>query len=397
MPQDYTLLWQKYSTMPWAAIVTTGRAGTDFFQSLLDSHPEVFGFSGQFYFYEFWASSIAANRSGPIILEDIIDEFIGTHIRQLHSYYDTVERKDQLGEQQNQTVSIDTREFRQHLLGLLASQPIVEKKFLIAVYISYALCLGQDLTHKKLFLHHPHRIGRISLFMKDFPESKIICMIRDPRALYVSGVENWRHHDALADNPSYPLYIFQRAVDECLPLEEYNDGRLGILRLEDLAEKSTLQAVCDWLGITFDIAMTRSTWGGLRWWGDKISQNQISESERGFSKSMTDNKWPQKLSALDKSLINYLLVDILAWYGYPFRKRNGIAMAVLMAFGILLPTIFERRYLSPHYLLNALKKRNIHKFLAAFYHPARRIVWFYKLFYRRNFGTFVTFPIISAK
>ena len=54
---DYAQLWQQVEGLPWCALVTTGRTGTDFFQSLLDSHPEIFVFNGQLYFHNFWQSS----------------------------------------------------------------------------------------------------------------------------------------------------------------------------------------------------------------------------------------------------------------------------------------------------------------------------------------------------
>ena len=44
---DYAQLWRQVEGLPWCALVTTGRTGTDFFQSLLDSHPEIFVFNGR--------------------------------------------------------------------------------------------------------------------------------------------------------------------------------------------------------------------------------------------------------------------------------------------------------------------------------------------------------------
>ena len=38
---NYDQIWQKMEDLPWCALVTSGRNGSDYFQSLLDSHPEV--------------------------------------------------------------------------------------------------------------------------------------------------------------------------------------------------------------------------------------------------------------------------------------------------------------------------------------------------------------------
>jgi hypothetical protein len=274
----------------------------------------------------------------------------------------------------------------------LKGRPVTARNFLTAVYVAYELCLGRDLSKKKLFLHHLHHVRKVGDFTADFPEARIICMTRDPRALYVSGVENWRRYNPATDVPSYPLYILWRAVDEILPLRAFNDGRLKVFKLEDLASEKTLAEVCGWLGVSVDPCMKESTWAGMRWWGDEVSQNRVPKNERGFSATMVINKWEQRLGAVEKALLNYLLVDILAWYGYPHRRQDGILTALLMVLAIPLPTRYERRYLSPGYLGKALVERNLHKILAAFYHPLRRIVYFFGLFYRRNFGSFFLAP-----
>ena len=62
--------------------------------------------------------------------------------------------------------------------------------------------------------------------------------------------------------------------------------------------------------------MTSSTWNGLRWWGDKLSQQKIKKNETGFSKSITKNKWFEKLGLLEKLILKYLLYDRLIWYRY---------------------------------------------------------------------------------
>lgn len=399
MPQklDYDKIWRQVKDLPWCVLVTTGRTGTDFFQSLLDGHPEIFICNGRIYFHDFWQSAWSTQSAGEPNLDDVLEEFVGAHIQILKSRYEPSERKDQLGEQRNQSIDIDTAEFKAHVTSLLDGHSITSRNVMIAVYVAYDLCLKRDTDAKKLFFHHVHHVRKVDGFMQDFPDSKIICMTRDPRALYVSGVENWRRYQAATDNPSYPRYILWRAVDESLPLDTYNDGRLGLLKLEDLAEEKALHAVCDWLGVSFDQCMKESTWAGLRWWGDKVSQNQIPGDERGFSKTMSDNKWQHKLGRLDQAVLNYLLVDILEAYGYPCQRRDGILMAALMAIAIVLPTGYERRYLSPSYLLRTLAEKNPRKFIVAFYHPLRRAIWFYKLFHRRNFGKFKTFPEITAR
>ena len=55
---NYEEIWEHTENLPWCALVTTGRVGTDFFQSLLDSHPEIFVYNGILFFYEFWNKTV---------------------------------------------------------------------------------------------------------------------------------------------------------------------------------------------------------------------------------------------------------------------------------------------------------------------------------------------------
>jgi hypothetical protein len=393
---DYQKIWRDVCDIPCCALVTTGRTGSDFFQSTMDGHPEVFVFNGALFFHTFWQAAISVNHAENPDLSDILDEFIGNHIKAFRSRYEPLERKDKLGDGRNKSIDINTADFKAHVEGLLQGQPVTSKNVMIAIYVAYDLCLGKDISNKKLLFHHVHHVRKIGPYMADFPENKIICMTRDPRALYVSGVENWRRISALADTPSYPQYILWRAVDEALPLQEFNDGRLRILKLEDLEGGEILETICQWLGINYDPCLRDSTWAGLRWWGDELSQNQIPENERGFSKTMATNNWSRRMSYLDNYILNYLLIDILDWYGYPGKRQTGLVHALVAALVILLPMKYERRYLSPGYQIGNLVDGNIRKFLAAFYHPLRRMRWFYQLYYRKNYGKFTTFPYFSV-
>lgn len=393
---NYEKIWKHAEILPWCVLVTTGRTGTDFFQSLMDSHPEVFVFNGAFYFHTFWQGSPCVVPGKEPDLNNLLDYFTGTHIEVFKSRYDPSERKDQLGESRDQSIDINLAEFKRHVKGLLDGKSITPKNVIIAIYVAYELCLKRDVSRKKLFLHHVHHVRKVDDFMVDFPGSKIICMTRDPRALYVSGVENWRRYNPQTDNPAYPLHILWRAVDEIRTLHIYNNGLLRTLKLEDLAEGKTLHSVCHWLGVSFDPCLKESTWGGMRWWGDKLSKNEIPEDEHGFSKTISTNNWEERIDALDKARLNYLLTDILDWYGYPHQRQDGFFMAALMFFSVLLPTGYERRYLSPGYLFKALFAGNLRKLIAAFYHPLRRMIWFYKLLYRRWFGNFFTVPYLGG-
>ncbi len=86
------------------AIITTGRTGSDFLQSLMDSHTEILTFNGPLYFHDFWHDS-KCNKQKSIDIFDLLDEFIGIYIHKFKSKYDYQEQKDQLGEDGKQSIN----------------------------------------------------------------------------------------------------------------------------------------------------------------------------------------------------------------------------------------------------------------------------------------------------
>ena len=392
---DYDLIREHIDQLPWCALATTGRSGTDFFQSLLDSHPEIAVYNGTNFFYIFWDNAQTVQHDGPLVAEHIVDEYIGANIQKLVSRYDTFERKNELGENGEQDVDVDVTLFRRHVLGLLGEKPVSSRNFLTAVVAAYDMCLGRDMMLKKAFLYHAHRIGRTLRFIEEFPGSKVICMIRDPRANFVSGVEHWRRFEPKTDNPAYPIYIIWRALDEMAELRALSAGSLAVLRLEDLGDRATLEAFCRWVGISYDDCMSRSTWGGLRWWGDRLSTKKVPKDEPGYSPSMTRNSWESRLYGYDKFVLNHILAPMLSRYDYPLGFGSHRAWAPVVALVILFPSTYEWRFLKPGYLLRTFARCEFRKLLRSGWHPLRRMSLYYRWLFRRHGGEYFALPMIG--
>jgi len=197
---EYKAVIERVDLLPWCALVATaGRTGVDFLQSLFDSHPEVLGFNGFLLFDRFWKNSYCANYPGKVNPSDLVDEFVGHFLHKLKSRYDFVERKDKLGDQQNESIETNLDQFREDLTQLISTRSISARNVLQSVYVAYALSLGEDLGRKKLFLHNLHHIWKLDSFLKDFPDSQILAITRDPRASYVSGYEHHARFDPTKD------------------------------------------------------------------------------------------------------------------------------------------------------------------------------------------------------
>ena len=365
--------------LPSCTLITTGRTGTDFLQSLLDSHTEVLTFNGILWFHEFWETSKCV-ESNRLIVDDILVEFIGKNIHTIKSFYDFQERKDCLGINGNQSINIDADNFKNQASLLLSNVDINSKNVLIAIYGAYAICMGQRLDKKRIIFHHIHHAEKLNKYLADFPDSKIICMTRDPRANFLSGIKHWQNFDITTDHGNHLYYYINRIFLDAYVLSKYANEYL-VIRIEDLGDKKNIKELCKWLGILYEETLMHSTWGGMKWHGDRISGKE--NKEVGWSKEMLNNNWKNKLSTKDKYLFNFLLNLRLRFYNYEYEKIKFIDYFIVPII-ILFPLSFERRFFSLNYIRDILNSgRKIH-LIINIYSYFKRVSLFYR-YYQKTF------------
>ena len=341
-------------SLPMVALVTTGRTGSDFLQSLLDSHPQIATFNGHFAVYsEFFKSALTFRGAGGKAA-DAADEFIGQYLYKLVSRYDIQEAKDKLGERSDESFTIDTTEFKAHLVGLMGERPLTSRDFLLAIYGAYNLCLGQKIGNAKIIFHHPHMDYEFRLFVKDFPTTRVVFSSRDPRANFCSHVEHFRRYYPTHDNQSHLYTCLKMLLEDSAIAEELGLSYISI-RLEDMPREDILREFARWLGVDFSDSMLRSTWAGLDWHGDRLSKNSFAAT--GWSENRTENGWRHRLGRMEQYVLNYIMNARLIHYCYP-AKPVGLLDSFFVAFLILLPFKYERRFISAGYIWCILRDGN---------------------------------------
>jgi hypothetical protein len=379
---DYKKIMDHIVGLPSCTLITTGRTGTDFLQSLLDSHTEVLTFNGSLFFSWFWRDSYCV-KVPDINLDDLLDEFIGKQIQKLKSRYDWIERKDRLGENADEVLDIDLAHFKKTAIALMHGRTVNSTNVLLAIYGAYSICLGQEVEKKTIFFHHVHHAEELGFYLDDFPDSKIICMTRDPRANFVSGIQNWRKHDQLKDSEDHLLYYIERILLDAYVLEKYDNDYI-VMRIEDLGKRRVLDEMCDWLGISYENQLAKSTWGGMMWRGDRVSS--IENEGGGWSAKMLNNSWEQKLSLTDKYLFNFLMNSRLKFYGYPYRKNNVFGYLIVPIL-ILFPLSFEFRFFSLTYIRAAVQNGGLRVIVKNSNSYFKRVLLFYR-YYVKTVGRF---------
>ena len=340
-------------------LITMPRAGSEYFQSLLDGHPEICLFNLNFRFFnEYLPNSKVYNSKNGFEFSDFIDEFIGVELDRLITRYELNERQDQLGPNQNEFIKIDTQKFRNIFLKIINKHSKNKKNLFLSIYGAYHICLGRDIKKTKILFHHAHYFEEANLFKESFKDSILIFSIRDLRASFTSGIENVRKNSFRLFNYRYfnDMVIQMEPLNKSQLAKLYNDQksflRIYGLRLEGLPEKSCLLSLSKVLNITFNDSMKVSTWGDLEWWGDKQSIKKIKP--RGVVKSRKYNGWKLVLGKIDVYIFETIYNDLLKKYGYDCKK-SYLLDYIICFFLIFFPLRLELKLISPNFFFKKLK------------------------------------------
>ena len=348
---------------PFVLVTSGGRSGSDFLQSLLDSHKEILSFNGHLKLYtDFFLESKCLNCKS-LDLQDLAHEFVGLYIERFKSKYDFIERKDQLGKNGNDSLSIDPNIFIKNFLLILNHQQLTKKNILLGIHAAYHESLGYNFNNLKILFYHAHHFDEVYKFIEDFPTATIICTTRDPRAGFVSTIENWKKYDEFDqsintfDHDSYLFYFFHlKRITEDEGRLVYSGKNHIIVKLESLLNRQYMNDLSKLLKINFDESMMVPTFGGKIWYGDRISGAKNRKFE--WSENRTYNGWREKLSWREKFIISFIIHSKL--------KRNKYENIPITLYGFFLvlllsiiPFKYELRYITASYIRAVFRKNRL--------------------------------------
>lgn len=365
----YNDIIHKLEILPTIALVTTGRCGSDYFQSLLDGHSQVMTFNGHFACYSEFFTTSKTFSLGDV--NDIVDEFIGTYIYKLNSRYDIQEQKDRLGTAGNEFININRETFKTHLVNLISTRPVTTKAFLLAVYGAYHLSLNRNPLNARVLVHHAHVDYEFQEFIKDFPDCRVLVTTRDPRANLVSLIENFRrYYPNTHDNMGHVFASFRMVCGDTDYIED-SKRPFYVIKLENLPKQEALKEIASWMKIDFELTMLTPTWGGLLWISDRLSPNPPSLE---WSPNRSYNNWHKRLGWLDKLVLNAILNPMLKSFHYEHINVNPL-IRICLPLLIIFPLKYERRFLSPVNLFRSFKsgdvKQKLNGLLFAYFYIKR--------------------------
>ena len=215
-------------------LVAGGRAGSDFFHSLIDDHQEILQLPGYL--------KIDDNLSNILSKKfpnDISKEFIKSYPVFFDSRINKEERWDKLGIKKNKFFKVDKKKFCE--------------KFKI---------LSKNKTINKF------------TNLKNF---EIIYTTRHPLASLSSAFKAWINYDK--GSSFFPKDLHNeigRIINDSFELNKI--GKVSIIKLEKvhLENKKTMKNFCKKFKIKYEKSLTQSTKNGLIWWGDIFSRRYLS-------------------------------------------------------------------------------------------------------------------------
>ena len=131
-----------FNEMKIVVLIAGGRTGSDFFQSLLDGHPEISQLPGIFDFDSFWSKLKSKKENN---LETICKTFTEDYVRFFDSRVNKKERHHMLGRQKNSFFTVDKNFFCKSFISLMNDKDINKKNLIYCLNLAYSQASGEDL------------------------------------------------------------------------------------------------------------------------------------------------------------------------------------------------------------------------------------------------------------
>lgn len=287
-------------------IFGSGRCGTTLLRALLVSHPEIC-IPGETHFYNQY-KKLQFIKYGPM---------------RPASYLKLVEKFPSWGHVKNE--NLDWQLFRQ-----LASNSTPSWDSLFIAYLTaYRLSLGKQIVGEKT----PGHFKNINYLANNFPESKFIHIIRDPRAVVASYLKHTFYQDCFGSNVARAAQKWVDAAkfhDKILNDSRSLEDRYLMLKYEDLVEDPESVIHTTLRHIDADPAQfTMAAYYGL----DLDGVNRTNHANIGKPISSTfNNKWKDELSPQQIAIVETICQPYLEKLGYTTHSESIKSSVNLEAF-----------------------------------------------------------------
>jgi len=298
-------------------LVAGGRAGSDFFQSLLDSHSQILQFPGV----------LLANNLEKIINSKSNKEMATNFVKEYPHFFNSkihkLERWNRLGKNKNQSFTVNKKKFIESFLFFSKDKELNKKDILINFHKAYAKARNIDCSKKKILFIHTHLLSLTKTFIKifDLKNFEFVHTIRHPLSSISSPIKTWLNYKTGSAFFPKDLFFHLDLALKCInDLKKIN--KVHVFQLEKLHTQNIkmMKVFCKKFKIKYEKNLIKSTKNGLTWWGDSVSKKWTS----GVNKKFAINIDEQYFYKRDLQYIEFLAADIIKKYDYSnlYPKRK---------------------------------------------------------------------------
>jgi hypothetical protein len=309
-----------------------GRAGADFFHSLIDGHPEILQFPG--YLRIDSKFKILLKKKN---LNDKAELFSNLYPEFFNSKINKFEQWDKLGERRNKSFKVDKLKFKKYFIQLSKRQKKLNNfEILKNLHLAYFLARKKNIKSCKILFVHTHLLSWTKEFVKLFNLKKvdILHTIRHPLSSLSSPISSWLRYEKGKHFFSKDLFFQINKVVNCID-DLSNLGNVHIIQLEKLHLKNRklFQNFCKKFKIKYCNSLTKSTKNNLLWWGDVLSKKKLN----GINKNFKIKIYEEVFFKRDLIFFQCITENIINKYKYKFyyEKKNIIFNLIPMKCEIL--------------------------------------------------------------
>ncbi|MBC2418876.1 glycosyltransferase family 4 protein [Clostridium beijerinckii] len=313
-----------------------GRSGSIFLQSLLDSHPNILMIPGDYirFYYAFW-NYLDPKLNYKVDKDVIINTFneVFPFIFDANNVSKTFVNSgyggdfgirlgfNAMGENQNQKLGISKEKFVSELNRIFKDRKYIARKdFFKAIHIAYFYSLGRkyDSNRQPIIVFFPHiaNVDASIELLEDFPQTKRICMIREPIQSLGSLINTYRRVCNISIEQM--IYILNPSLygGTSTNLDKYLSCAV---KLEDIHMKSkeTLEKICRFIDIPWSDSLMESTFDGLKWWNGKNS-----DRINGFNTKVINRKHKELFTDFDRKRLKSLIYRKYEEWEYEVVKMD---------------------------------------------------------------------------
>ncbi len=295
-----------------------GRAGADFFHSLLDGHSQILQFPGY----------LKINKLTRIFSSNTPNEtallFTKTYPEYFDSRYEKFERWHKLGFNKNKFFKVNKKKFIDAYVKISDTKKNNRIDKIKNLHKAYFIARGIDIKKIKILFIHTHLLSWTQEFINltKIKKFEIIHTIRHPLASISSPLKTWLSFENGINFFSKDLYYQLDLVLNCI--RDLNKlSNVYIIQLEKLHlnNSQVMRSFCKRFKIRYEKCLTQSTKINLKWWGDDASQKWISGVNKNFKITIKENFFFKR----DLIFFQFLTENIIKKYKYRFfYKRKKI-------------------------------------------------------------------------